>query len=200
VTLDAVRVDLAARPIESLRIFGDYRYDGVRNFELARYDPQYHGPGYHADLWLSWDVTGYLSLGVDGGFAQDFDNHLARGFVGPQVGLPRLFGAHGGLSVGYAEEFGWLAGRNAYVQTILSPAPRWQVMARLSYFQDTPEGNGVETHELGLSASASAPILSWLSARLSVAGRLGLDQAASGAESDLPVGGIVVSVGLRGEL
>ena len=194
VTLDAARIDLSARPAESVRIFGGYRYDGEANAELASIDPLYQGRGQHADLAVSWDVVPYLTLGASGGFAQDMDQSRMRAFVGPELGLPRLLGPLGGVSAGYSEEVGWSPGRTAWVQLLLLPAPRWQLLLRPCYFEDAPSG-GRTSHEVGLSISASAQILTWLSARASVVTRVGLDDTEAGAPF-----GVLASVGVRGAL
>jgi hypothetical protein len=194
VSLDAARVDLSARPAETVRIFGGYRYDGVYNPELASIDPQYQGRGQHADLAVSWDVRPYLTLGASGGFAQDIEHSLMRAFVGPEIGLPRLLGSMGGLSLGYSEELGWSPGRTGWVQLLLFPAPRWQLLLRPCYFQDSPSG-GRSSHEVGLSVSASAQILTWLSARASVVTHVGVDDVEVG-----PPFGVIASISVRGAL
>ncbi|MGC4114755.1 MAG: hypothetical protein QM765_09125 [Myxococcales bacterium] len=194
-TLDGFRVDFGGRPTSTLRIFGGYRYEGIHDVELAAVDPAYRGAGQHADLSALWDVVPALSLGLSGGFAHDAEVGRARGYVGPELGLPQLFGARGGLTVGYAEEFGWTGGRTGWLQAALLPSPRWRVLARASYFQDVPGGGAPDTHEVGLAASLDAPLVTWLSLRLSLAGRVGLD----GGESDTPLG-FVGSLGLRGQL
>lgn len=194
-TLDGLRIDFGARPVDSLRLSGGYRYEGVHDAELAVVDPTYRGSGQHADLAVSWDVLPSLTLAVSGGVAHDFSVDRARGWVGPELGLPTLFGAHGGLTLGYAEEFGWTGGRTGWVQAVLLPAARWRVLARASYLQDVPERPSEGTHELGLAASLEAPLVSWLSLRLSLAGRTGLEALESG-----PALGFVGSLGLKGQL
>ncbi|MBI5549395.1 MAG: hypothetical protein HY901_36375 [Deltaproteobacteria bacterium] len=193
--LDAARADLGVRPADSLRISGGYRYDGIRNPELAAVDFQYRGSGHHADLSASWDVTRQITLGASGGWAEDVEQDLSRGFIGPQLGFPRLFGDVGGLSLGYAEEIGWASGRTGWLQAAFTPAQRWRVLARLSYVQDSFEGAEAQ-RDLGMFLIASAPLVSsWLSVRVSLAGQLGLDQLA-----DSPAGGFMGSLSLRGQL
>ncbi|HEY3451638.1 MAG TPA: hypothetical protein VGK67_35090 [Myxococcales bacterium] len=194
-TLDGFRADFGLRPVDTLRIFGGYRFEGIHDVELAAVDPHYRGAGQHADLTASWDVLPALTLGASGGFAHDAEVGRARGYVGPELGLPTLFGAHGGLALGYAEEFGWTGGRTGWLQAILLPSARWRVLARASYFQDVPSGAASGTHEVGLAASLDAPLVSWLSLRLSLAGRVGLDALEAG-----PALGFVGSLGLRGQL
>lgn len=192
--LAALRADLSGRPHDTLRFWGSFRYDGERSFELAAVDPHYRGSGRRADGAISWDPWPFLTLGASGGFAQEVGADRTRSFVGPELGLPRLFGTRGGLSLGYAEEFGWIAGRSAFVQASLHPAQRLQILARASYFADRPRDAARTDHELGVFGHASAAVLSWLSLRISLAARLGL-----GDPEGVP-GGVTASLGLRGAL
>lgn len=192
--LDGLRVDLGFRPAETFRIYGGFRHEGIHDAELAAVDPAYRGAGQHADLSASWEVLPALTLGLGGGWANDDEVGRMRGWVGPEVGLPTLFGTRGGLNLGYAEEFGWTGGRTGWLQAVVLPATRWQVLARASYFQDVPGGTAPDTHEVGLAASLDARLVTWLSLRLSLAGRMGLDEFAD------PALGFVGSLGLRGTL
>lgn len=195
--LDGLRLDLGARPVGSVRIFGGYRYEGMHDPELAAVDPGYRGVGHRADAAATWDVRPSLTLGVSGGYSRDGEGAagLERGWVGPQIGFPTLFGARGGVTVGYGEELGWLSGRNAYVQAAILPAARWRLLVRGSYYHDDYGAKAVSTDEVGLGFNLDAPLVSWLSLRASAAGRIGLQAT----EADPPYG-FVGSLGLRGAL
>lgn len=179
--LQAARLDLGLRAAPTLRLSGGYRFTGSRDEELLSVDPiAYGGRSHHADLGGTWDLTSGLTLSFAGGLAADVDSALTRGYVGPELSLPRAFGAVGGLSFSYLEQLGWSAGRIAAAQASLLLWRRVQLVGRLSYFMELPQGAAAFNQEGGLFAYASAPLTSWLSLRLSALARLPLDWAAGG--------------------
>jgi hypothetical protein len=113
--------------------------------------------------------------------ARDIEEALGRQLVGPELGFPRLFGARGGLSLGYLEELGWQKGRSGYVQTVLQPGAPVRVLARLSYFEDSPPSgvaNAVPSRDAGLYTSVDYSPNRWLSLRASILARVGIDAVA----------------------
>jgi hypothetical protein len=180
--LQAARLDLGLRAAPTLRLSGGYRFTGSRDEALLSVDPiAYGGRSHHADLGGAWDLTSGLTLSLAGGLAADLDSALTRGYVGPELSLPRAFGAVGGLSFSYLEQLGWSAGRMAAAQASLLLWRRVQLVGRLSYFMELPQGAAAYNQEGGLFAYASAPLTSWLALRLSALARLPLDWAAGGA-------------------
>jgi hypothetical protein len=195
--LQAARVDFGARPSTSLRISGGYRYTGERDEALIAIDPiAYGGRSHHADLTGAWDLSTAMTLSLTGGLARDVASALGREYVGPELSLSHLFGDAGGLSLSYLEELGWAAGRTAAAQTSVRLFRRVQLIGRLSYFQESPQGAGSLSHELGLFLYASAPLTPWLSLKLSALGRVPIDWAIDGAVTPA----INVSVALAGAL
>jgi hypothetical protein len=124
----------------------------------------------------------FLRLGATAGFSRDDVSGLDRQWAGPEVALPRLFGARGGISAGYLEELGWLEGRSAWLQGAFHAKGGLRLSTRLSYFHDASQGT--DRHEAGLTASASGPLGAHLAWRASLLSRVPVSPTAT----DVPVG------------
>ena len=171
-SLDAVAVDAGLRPFESFSLLGGFRYRGVSVMERDGVASALGGAARHADLTATWELASWLTLSGVSGLMKDLTNGDLRRYAGPELGLPRLFGDAGGVSVGYLEEDGWSAGRSGWVQ-VLTRRPRFlQVLLRASWFQTrTPEG--LVEDELGAYAGISAQLGTAVSLRLAATGRAG---------------------------
>lgn len=117
----------------------------------------------------------WLVVGASGGAGFDTVRQVARGWVGPELGLPTAFGSFGGLDVGYAEELGEWPGRTAWVGTNLAPIEQLRIITRVSYFES--EALGDSLRELGLMAIVDAPVLDWLGLRLRAYGQQAMPSA-----------------------
>jgi hypothetical protein len=180
--VDAARLDVALHPSETWRFSGSVRYDGALALDVPPIEGLDLGTrALHGDVTATWQPTAGFSAGITGVAARDIEEALGRQLVGPELGLPRLFGAHGGLSLGYLEELGWQKGRSGYLQTVLQPASSVRVLGRLSYFEDAPP-SGVDralpTRDAGLYASTEYAPTRWLSLRASVLARVGVTAVA----------------------
>lgn len=179
--LDAARVDLVARPGGGVALGAGYRHAGLEwpeQVEPARFP----GTGDAADGFVSLEAFRFLRVGALAGFSRDETSGLDRRWVGPELGLPRLFGARGGIALGYLEEAGWLEGRTAWLQAAFHAYGGLRLLGRLSYAYE--ESYGADRHEAGLSMSAAGPIGQHLSWRASVLSRVPVAQT----QSDVPVG------------
>lgn len=180
--VDAARMDLDIHPSEQWRFSGGVRYDGGLALDVPPLDGLALGTrALHGDVSATWQPTGGFSAGLTGVAARDIEAALGRQLVGPELGFPRLFGARGGLSLGYLEELGWQKGRSGYVQTVLQPGRTVRVLTRLSYFEDSaPAGvtNALPTRDAGLYTSAEYSPTRSLSVRGSVLARVGVDASA----------------------
>jgi hypothetical protein len=173
--LDAVRVDGAARPFDSLSLSGSFRYEGLSI-------PELDGPGRvlsggasrHADAAAAWEPVPALRLSVLSGLSTDLVTHQSRRWIGPEVGLPRLFGDRAGVSAGYFQEHGWAPGQSAWVQVLARSRGVLQVLARISWFR-TQGIAPVDLDELGASAAVSAQLGPYAAFRLSAMGRTTLN-------------------------
>jgi len=172
-SLDGASVDFGFRPLDRLSLLGGFRYRGLSV-------PERDGPGTvlsggaarHADLTASWELAPWLTVSGVSGLAKDLTTGVSHRFAGPELGLPRLFGDAGGVSLGYVAEDGWSSGRNAWVQ-FLTRRPRWmQVLLRISWFQTDSLG-GYKQEELGAYASISAQLGPLAALRVSALGRAG---------------------------
>src|SRR5260370_42487169 len=121
---------------------------------------------------LAWD---WLSVGANLGHAGDLQTGLHRTFGGPEFGLRRLFGARGGLLLGYQQEVGHLAGKTAYLQLVVPPFHRLRLLERVSWFQNLAEGSPARSYEAGFYSSLDWMFTSWVGLRASVLGRFSLD-------------------------
>lgn len=176
--VDAARVDVELRPHEAWRLSGQVRYDGATALDVPPLDGLDLGTrALHADVAAAWQPAPWLSAGLTGLFARDIEAALARQLAGPELSFPRLFGARGGLSLGYLEELGWQRGRSAHVQAVLQPFSALRLLGRVSYFEDTPISGATDalpSRDVGLYASAELSPTGWLTLRLSVLGRIDL--------------------------
>jgi len=171
--LDSFSADLGFRPLEKLSVLGGFRYQGSPV-------PEADGPGVinsggdarHADVTARWEVKPWLTLAATSGMAKDLTTGFSRRYLGPEVGLPRLFGEVGGASAGYLFEDGWTGGHTAWVQ-VLTRRPRGvQAMVRAFWYQTTGLGPYTED-ELGVSASVSAQLTEFIALRFTGMGRAG---------------------------
>jgi hypothetical protein len=171
VHLDAFRLDGAARPFDSLSLSGSFRYEGLSI-------PELDGPGHvlsggaarHADAFIAWEPIDWLRATLLSGLSTDLVTLRKRGFVGPEMALPRLAGDRLGLSAGYLQESGWEPGNSAYVQLIARSRGVFQILTRFSWFR-TRGGAPVPLDEYGLSAAIQAQLGPQASLRVSALGR-----------------------------
>jgi hypothetical protein len=187
--LASVRARGDLEPVEGLRLAVDAR---MRDGGPDPYAPGLVVDADHARLSARWEGWRGLSLGLSGGVGRLAEDELARGVVGPEVGLPALFGPVGGLAVGYQEALGWLPGRVGWVQVDLHPTAGLSLWLRPLYREDHAEAGTLR--ELGGFAQVDWSVLSFLRLRASVFGRLAL--------TDLGVpldgGGLVARVSVVG--
>lgn len=181
-TVDAARLDVAMRPSEHWRFSGSVRYDGGLALDLPPMDGVELGSrALHGEVTATWQPTAGFSAGVMSVAARDIEKALGRQLVGPELGFPRLFGARGGLSLGYLEELGWQKGRSGYLQTMLQPGSSVRVIGRLSYFEDGPPpdiSDALPTRDAGLYASTEYAPTRWLTVRASLLTRVAINAVA----------------------
>lgn len=150
--VEAVRVDLNLRPSEKLQLFGDARYQD--NVLVEVLDPGVSSladRSVHTTFAVAYELSPF-SVALTGGFDRDLVTGLARGFGGPELGIPHLFGTLGGAAIGYEEYRGWTSGRDGYVQGNFGTGARFRLSTRLSYFLtggNVPSGTG---NQSGVSA------------------------------------------------
>jgi hypothetical protein len=170
-SLDGAELQLSGRPLPRLALSGAFRYGGLRVPD-APAPALFPGHERRADASAGLDLGGGLLLSATAGLSRDLSTDLERRYAGPELAVPRLFGAAGGLTLGYVEERGWIAGRNAYAQAVLRAGPRVRLTARLHYAADDRPGADAD-HEVGAFLAVSADLASWLSLRASVLARGG---------------------------
>jgi hypothetical protein len=162
--LDALRLDGMARPFERVSVAGGFRYD--------RLAMPWGGTGRRADLSATWDPVDWMAISALFGAYTDIGTSLARRFIGPELGFPRLFGGEGGVSLGFLAEDGWTSGRSTWGQISLR-APRWlRLLARLTWFQNGGLGPYTED-ELSAYVSAGIELSPLVALRIAALGRAG---------------------------
>jgi hypothetical protein len=126
-TLDGARIDVEATPLSGVRARVGWRALGSYDGELdagvvvdGTVVPPIRG-AQHGDAGVWWTAAPWIVLGGTGGVAVDAATSSVRGFVGPEVALPVLFGDVGGVAVGAQEEPGTMWGRSAWLQTHVRP-------------------------------------------------------------------------------
>ena len=174
--LDAVRVDGNLQLFDALSFTGGFRYDGLAIPELdgpARV--RFGGAARHADLSAQWEPAALLRISAVSGLSTDLTLGQTRRWIGPEIGLPRLFGDNAAVSVGYLEEQGWANGRSSYLQLIGGQRSRLQVVARFSWFHTISGLSPMPADDLALFASIRAQLSQAISLRLAAAGRTSLN-------------------------
>ncbi|HZR11520.1 MAG TPA: hypothetical protein VFA79_23240 [Myxococcales bacterium] len=174
-TLEAIRIDGAVRPVDGLSFNGSFRYEGLSV-------PELDGPGRifsggaadHADLSMTWEPGPQIRITVLSGLSTDLVAGLTRRWIGPELGVPRLFSDRVGVSAGYVQEGGWAPGRSAWLQFLVRPAALVQILTRLSWSR-TRSIAPVDLDELGASAAIQAQLGAHVAVRLSALGRTTLN-------------------------
>jgi len=193
--LDALRVDVFARPVERVNASASFRYLGLTSPEYAGpADLPAGGPSRQADGAVGFEATREVTVSAVAGWSHDILTGLERWWLGPELSLPRLLGARGGASAGWLEERGWLGGRTLYLQLVARPIEMLRLLARLSYFDDFRSGSP-DDQALGGYLSADADLNRWLAFRLSFLARGGIG---SGAERTSSPFGVTALAGLAG--
>ena len=169
--LDAIRLDLGARPASTLSLSAGFRYQGLSVPE--RDGPGavgYGGASRHADLSAAWQPKDWIAVSALSGVATDLVTSVTRGYIGPELALPRLFGSSGGVSFGYATEGGWSSGSDAWMQ-MSAHTHALQFLGRLSWFR-TRGLAAVTDDELGGYAHVSAKLGSQFTFQLAALARI----------------------------
>ncbi len=192
--IDAARLDIGWRPVDTFRFNASFRYRGLPLTGLTEVGQISPGQrAMHGDLGAGWEVSHWLFIAAQGGFASDLDSGLVLARIGPELTVPHLGLLPMGLSVGYAEEFGWLRGRNGYAQLTVNAANLVRVVLRGSYFEqvgDTSTVLGLASREVGSSVALEVTPWRYLKARVSLMGRLPL-----GLAQATPLGSISAQLG-----
>lgn len=173
--VDGARLELGWRPTEAVQVHAGASYrgsSGSDTFELGVTLPGGQ-PAIHADGGLTIELSPALWLGAATGVAADLSTALRQVRFGPELTLPRLFGGAAVLTLGYQEELGWLRGRTAWAQLVVTPAPRLRILGRGSWFHQEPAvgDEGIAGHEVGAALAIDLSIARWLWVRASVLGR-----------------------------
>jgi hypothetical protein len=189
--LDLAQLDLSGRPLPRLALSGLFRYAGLQVPDTAA-PAFFQGHERRFDGSAGWEL-GPTLLSMSGGWGQDLTTGLERWFLGPELAFPRAFGPRGGLSLGYAEERGWISGRTAWLQAALRAGQRVRVSGRLTWTEDTrPQGDPDQA--VGLLWALSADVTRWLAVNASVLARVGARVGAAGVQGTAT--GITALVGV----
>ena len=163
-SLEAGRADADVAWGDALKLSAGYRYLAAPAVDLdllAAVLPV--GGAHHGSAAASLAPWTWLVLGATSGAGYDLVTERARGYAGPQVGLPAAFGSFGGLEVGYLEELGDLAGRSAWMSTTITPVSALRIISRVSYMETVALGDSFK--EAGFMLLVDAPVLPWLTVR-----------------------------------
>lgn len=177
VAIDSATLSLSSRPLDRLSVSAFGRYRGNPQLEFASIGaPLPTTRSLHASAVTSFEVTSQLSVSAQGGVGQEIATSLGQYWVGPEASLSGLLQGHLGFAAAYQEEFGTWRGRSGSLSANALLGSNVHVGARASYFQQTNLGaDGLR--ELGVSATADARLMSWLSLRGSVLFRVPLTPA-----------------------
>ncbi len=198
-SLDTLRLQLGAQPFEGLRLAATARYlDPTRLEDGLQLLSNTAAGGWLTQADVAYSPTLGINVSMAGGAAQSAGRVVNRSFFGPEISAPRLFGRAGGMAVGHREEFGWTGGRTSYLQLTFASGDSWQLLTRLSYFEQRTGGiTAIPTgRDVGTYVHTSWSLMSHLSLTASVLARGGLP---SGERSKVPVG-FVAKAGIEGTL
>jgi hypothetical protein len=179
--LDAARLELGWRPMARLSVNGGVEYGGLA-VPWSVEPPAFASKNRRADGSVFYDL-GTVRVGLTGGTSRDAVSGLDRSWIGPEVQLPRFFTPRVALSAAYLEEFGWLAGRTAWLQTVARPWDRLRLIGRFSWSHES--SLAMDQEELGLSLIAAAELTQRIGLRFSALGRVGLSSS-MGESSTIP--------------
>jgi hypothetical protein len=177
--LDVAQLDVSGRPLPRLAVSALFRYAGLDVPDAAA-PALFPGHERRLDGSAGWEL-GPALVSASGGHGRDLGSGLERWWAGPEVAFPRAFGPRGGLSLGYAEERGWISGRTAWINAALRAGQRVRVSARLSWAEDTrPQGDA--DHAVSAFAAASADVGRWLALNASLLARVGARAGTDGVQ------------------
>lgn len=195
VPIDAARFEVGWRPSDVFRFNASFRYRGLPLTGLTEVGQISPGQrAIHSDLGASYLLAHWLVIAAQGGVATDFDSGLLQVRVGPELTVPQVASLPLALTGGYAEEFGWLRGRNGYLQAAVTPSSLFRVIARGSYFQQVALNDataGIASQEVGTSVALEVTPWRFLKARVTFMGRLPV----AGSQPAIPMGSISGQVG-----
>jgi hypothetical protein len=206
--LESFRAHAALHPIDTLRVSADIRYLGKLVYDYDGFTSGALAPGAwtHGTLDGSWEPLRWLHVSLVSGASRESpdatDPGGTRYFVGPEVAFPSLLKI-GTFSIGYREEFGWLAGRTAFLGFLSAPHDRIRLIARVSYFEDHFETatSSEPMREIGIYANGDVRITRWLSARVSAMARVDLTYVNATGDGTVPTAaGVTLHAGLVGSL
>jgi hypothetical protein len=137
--IDVARFDLRTHPGAHIELYAAARYEAAPMEVLPAVGavPLGHR-SLRADAGGYWKAAGWLRAGMSGGYSRDIENDALRGWAGPEVQMPALLGGRLGLFASYQEEIGWMEGRGAWLQAVVRPAARLDLLGRLSWIQSGP--------------------------------------------------------------
>ena len=204
-SIEALRFNTSARALDKLRVDAGLRYLSRKTIDDdgLGLDPFGEAGWVVAEGDMTWNAASWLTLSVIGGAAQDDASSRDREFIGPELGLPRLLGRFGGLSLGYLEERGWDEGRSTWAQLALQPVERMRLILRASYFEDRfALATGSNTvREIGAFADAEARLRRWLLIRGFAVARVAVDGVGAGGEGGAGrPAGVDFAIDLAGQL
>jgi hypothetical protein len=144
-TLDALRASLTGNVSDKLAFYAATRLftPGVDVIQGLVGPPPTRRTTIFSDAGATYHVTPWLSLGAMGARALDVASGIDHLSVGPEIGLPRLFGSLGGLTATYLFETsgffgpGAILARSAFLASRLAPSPDFALGLTASYFEDT---------------------------------------------------------------
>ncbi|MGZ6143524.1 MAG: hypothetical protein ACXWLM_09300, partial [Myxococcales bacterium] len=122
------------------------------------------------DASASWEAADWIVLSARAGGDQDLVTSASRGWAGPEVALPILFGKAGGLSAGYQLERGFDRGGSTWLQASWHK-PTWLRLTATGSWSQTRDG-AFTGDEFGLALGAAADLSRNVSLRLSMLSRL----------------------------
>jgi hypothetical protein len=203
--LQAVRLDVGARPSERLQLSAGARYEdtGLDLLLPAAGGLPTRLPRWSADLRTQYALSPRASLALSGGSVVEAGTSPARMWMGPELVLPGLLGRRSELSVGHQEEAGLLGSRNSWVQAQVRPLEALGLLVRGSWFDEHTDidGQPVRWPEAGLYTSVEWRLARRLSLRASALGRTALGTLPPAADgASLRPGGLVAMASLSGSL
>jgi hypothetical protein len=150
--IDFATLNLNARPTEHNQLSASVRYiDDAVDQLLQPGAIGFTNASLNADARWSYAFSG-VSVTALGVFNRDIVAGIWRAIAGAEFGVPFFLGHTAGLGVGFDENFGWSAGRDAYVETTIIPGQAFQLLLRGSYLYSWTPVTPTSPAENGVSA------------------------------------------------
>jgi hypothetical protein len=134
---------LGVNPVEHMRLGARWRTNASSDVDLGMPGmvPATEFGRHRADAFARYEPFSFFGGGLDVGVIFDPVTGLLRGFVGPELSVPRAFNGALALRVALQEEIGDARGRMLLSSMTIAPASRTRIDARVYAIEEPAFGD-----------------------------------------------------------